>query len=368
MSRKKIILIIAIAFAVGVVAATGGFLIFRKYQISVNDRDKTDCMGTVVIDGFSIPIPNKYIASVDREVGLIYLDKSTFEMAISVEEGSYELTLQDLDSFNTDMGEWFQLMKPFDELAVDKSSYIYCVYYDEGAPILLAYKKADDEHIFQIMVHCIGIEHMKYQTDVELIREYESYILIADSLLAHAEPTDEEDTPSGVTYVSDEVYSDFKPVISEKFEPEGALYDEAETKLVEYKIEDNFYMIAQEIKSGIYSMKMYCDEDRDIVVTVVANTSFAGDMDARQLMTEGGSIWAGPEHEVKSMEIDGRVFYYYSYTEEYVSMDKPHKKYYFEAATDMKDGTIYCLSANSETNPEVLNTDTYLKFMTIEEP
>lgn len=369
MSRKKIILIIVTAFVVGMIAATSGFLIFRKHQISVDsDKDKTDYMGTVVIDGFSIPVPNKYIATVDREVGLSYFDKENFEMAISVEEGSYELTLQDMDSLSEDIDGWFELMKPFDELAVDKNSYIYCVYEDEGEVILLAYKEADNEHVFQVMVRCLAIDRMKYQTDEELIREYESYILIADSLLAHAKPTDEEDTPSGVTYVADEMYADLEMIVSEKFVPEDILYDEAEKTLVKYKIEDNFYLIAQEVKSGNYSMKTYRDTDRDIIVTVVANSSFRSDMDAYKLMTEGGSIWAGSEHEVKSKEIDGRVFYYYFYTEEYVSMDKPCKKYYFEAATDMKDGTIYCLSANSEVSPEVLNTDTYLKFMTIEEP
>ncbi len=367
MSRKKIILIIVTAFVVGVIVTLTGLLIFRKYEISADtDTDKTDYMGTVVLDGFAIPIPNKYIATVDDEVGLSYCDKGTFEMSISVAEGSYELTMQEMDSLSADIDEWFELKKPFDELAVDKASYIYCVYEDEGETVMLAYKKADAEHVFEIMVRCLAVDWMRYQTEAELTREYESYILIADSLLNQAKPTDEENTPSGVTYVADEMYADLEMVVTEKFVPEDILYDEAEGRLVTYQVEDNFYLIAQEIKSDNYSMKTYCDTDRDIKVTVVADGNQRSDMNARKLMTEGRDIWTDLEMEVESMEINGNTFYYYAYTEEYLLMDEPCEKYYFEAATDMKDGMIYRLSASSETSKDALNIDTYLKFLTIE--
>ena len=49
-------------------------------------------------------------------------------------------------------------------------------------------------------------------------------------------------------------------------------------------------------------------------------------------------------------------------------MDEPCEKYYFEAATDMKNGTIYLLSVSSEVSPDALAIDIYVKFLTIEEP
>lgn len=368
MSRKKIIVIIAAAFAVGVIAALSGLLIFRKYKMSAyGNVDNTDYMGTAVVSGFAIPIPNKYMAMVDQEIGLSYSDNGTFEMAISVMEGSYAVTVQELDSLSADIDGWFRLMKPFDELAVDKDSYIYCVYEDEGEIILLAYKEADAEHVFEILVRCLAIDQMKYQTEEELIREYESYILIADSLLREAKPTDEEDTPTGKTYVADEMYADLQVVVTETFVPEDALYDETERELAAYQVADNFYMMAQEIKPGNYSMKAYYDTDRDITVTVVGGHR-RSDMDAQKVMAEGAAIWAEAGAEVESIEINGKVFYYYSYTEEYQSMDETCKKYYFEAATDLKDGIIYRLSAKSEVSPDALDIDTYVKFLTIEEP
>lgn len=368
MSRNKITVSIAMAFVIGVIVTLSVLLIFRKYEMSADiDTDNTDYMGTAVISGFAIPIPNKYMALVNQEIGLSYSDGETFEMAISVMDGSYVLTVQELASLNSDIAGWFDLIKPFDELAIDKRSYVYCVYEDEGDTVLLAYKEADEEHVFEIMVRCLAIDQIKYQTEEELIRKYESYILIADSLLREAKPTDEEDTPSGKAFVSNEMYSNLQVVVTETFVPNDTLYDEAERKLASYQIEDNFYMIAQEIIPGNYSRKSYSNSDRDITVTVVAEHR-CRNMNAQMIMSEGAAIWTNKDAKVKSTEIDGKLIYYYSYTKKYQSMDEICKKYYFEAATDMKNGTIYRLSANSETGAEALDINTYIKFLTIEEP
>lgn len=368
MSRKKITVIVATAFMIGVIVTLSVLLIFRKHEMSSDgNTDNTDYMGTAVISGFAIPIPNKYMAIVDEEVGLSYVDKGTFEMAISVMEGSYTLTVQELDSLNDDIAGWFRLMKPFDEIAIDKNSYIYCVYEDAGETVLLAYKEADAEHVFEIMVRCLGIDQMKYQTEEELIREYESYILIADSMLRGAKPTDEEDTPDRTTYVAEEMYADLQVIVTETFVPEDTLYDETEKELVSYQIPDNFYLMAQEIEPGNNSMKTYQDTDRKIMVTVIGGHQ-RSDMDAQKMMKEGAAIWADADAEVESIEINGKVVYYYSYTEQYQAMDEPCEKYYLEAATDMKNGAVYRLSAKSEMSPDVLDIATYVKFLTIEEP
>ena len=349
MSRKKIAVIVAIAFMIGVIVTLSALLIFRKHEMSADGNiDNTDYMGIAVVDGFAIPIPNQYMAMVDPEIGLSYADNKTFEMEIS------------------GVG-WFRLMKPFDELAVDGNSYIYCVYEDEGEIVLLAYKEADTEHVFEIMVRCLGIDRMKYQTEEELIREYESYILIADSMLRGAKPTDEEDTPAGTTYVAAEMYTDLQVVVTETFVSQDALYDEADRMLVSYQISDNFYLMAQEIKPGNYSAKVNQETERDIIVTVVGGHRHS-DMDVQKVMAEGAAIWADAGAEVKSIEINGKIVYYYSYTEKYQAMDETCEKYYFEAATDMKNGTIYRVSARSEVSPDALDIDTYVKFLTIEEP
>lgn len=367
MNRKKITSV-AMAFVIGVIVTLSVLLIFRKYEMSADRAtDNTDYMGTAVINGFAIPIPNKYMALVNEEIGLSYSDGETFEMAISVMDGSYVLTVQELASLNSDIAGWFHLIKPFSELAIDKGSYVYCVYEDEGDTVLLAYKEADEEHVFEIMVRCLAIDQIKYQTEEELIKKYESYILIADSLLCGAKPTDEEDTPTGKTFVSNDMYSNLQVVVTETFVPNDTLYDEAERKLASYQIEDNFYMTAQEIDPGGYSMKSYSDWDRDIMVTVVGEHQ-CRNMNARMIMSEGAAIWTDGDATVKSTEVDGKPIYYYSYTQKYQAMDEICEKYYFEAATDMKNGTIYRLSANSETSAEALDISTYIKFLTIEEP
>lgn len=369
MKKNKIVLIIISAFVMGVIVTLIGLLIFKMHDVSTdNDADDTDYMGVVVIDGFEISIPNQNKAFVNDEVGLSYSDKGTFEMSITVVDGSYELTLNDIDSLNSDIDSWFTLKKSFDEISVGGNSYVYCVYDDEGENILLAFKEADKEHSFQIMVRLLGIDRIRFQSEEELTREYESYILIADSLLDGARPTDKENTPSGTTFVADEMYSEINVVLSEEYVAEDSLFNKEEKKLVSYQIENDFYLISQEIKQNYYSQKTYCDMDRNITTTVVVDDYIRTNMDAEKLMANGTAIWTNSEADVKSTEIDGKTFYYYIYAEEYKVMGKQLEKYHFEAAADLENGAIYRVSASSEGNPDALEIDTYMKFMTVEEP
>ncbi len=104
------------------------------------------------------------------------------------------------------------------------------------------------------------------------------------------------------------LYADLQVVVTETFVPEDTLYDEADRMLAAYQIADNFYMMAQEIKSGTYSMKAYYDTDRDIMATVVAGHR-RSDMDAQKVMAEGAAIWTEEGAEVESIEINGKTFF-----------------------------------------------------------
>lgn len=368
MKKNRMPVIVLSAFITGVIVTFIGLMIFHKNYVSKdNSASDADYMGTVVIDGFEIPIPNKNMAFVNDEMSLCYSDKGTFEMGISVVDGNYALTLNEMETMNTDLESWFVLRKPFDEIAVGGNSYIYCVYEDEGENILLAYKEADNDHSFEIMVRLLGINQMRFQSEEELIREYESYILIADTLLDGARPVNAENSPSGTAFVADDMYSDLQVVFPEEFLAEDALYNNEGNKLVSYQVEDNFYMVAQEIRSNYYSMKAYIDAERDITVTIIADDQKRTE-DARTLMVNGSAIWTDSEAEIDSIEIDGRTIYYYIYIEEYTAMDKECEEYHFEAAVDLGNGKIFRLSAFSELSPEALDIDTYMKFMMIEEP
>lgn len=367
MSKKRTVMIVIAAFMVGVIVACSAILILSKREISGGSyEDETDYMGTVVIDGYEIRIPNQYKAVVDDDLGLVYSDNGTFEMSISVLDASYDSTVRELDSLDDSLRAWTKLMEPFRELAVGKNSYIYGVYEDEGDIMLLAYMKANEEQVFDIMVRCFAIDDMKFQTEDALIRQYESYILIANTLLDGAVPTDTENTSSGTVYVADDMYHDVQMVLTDTWVPEDSLYDANDQKLVTYGIADNFYMIAKEIKSGIYSRKVYSDERRGIVVTVIAEKQRSSSADAKSVMAEGKKIWTEQDGEPDQIGINGKTCYYYAYTETYQVRDAMQEKYYFEAAIDMNDGMIYRISGVSETDADALDIATYNQFLTIE--
>jgi len=154
MSKKRTVMIVIVAFLVGVIAACSAILILSKREISGGSyEDETDYMGTVVIDGYEIRIPNQYKAAVDDDdLGLVYSDNGTFEMSISVLDASYDSTVRELDSLDESLCAWAKLMEPFRELAVGQNAYIYGVYEDEGDIMLLAYRKANEEQVFKMTI------------------------------------------------------------------------------------------------------------------------------------------------------------------------------------------------------------------------
>ena len=65
-----------------------------------------------------------------------------------------------------------------------------------------------------------------------------------------------------------------------------------------------------------------------------------------------------------SKEMDGRVFYYYSYfTQNWCDDGSVIVEYNFKAYCDIGEGQIYTISAHSYTNSDVMDTDTYLECM-----
>lgn len=68
-----------------------------------------------------------------------------------------------------------------------------------------------------------------------------------------------------------------------------------------------------------------------------------------------------------SKEMDGRVFYYYSYfTQNWCDDGSVIVEYNFKAYCDIGEGQIYTISAHSYTNSDVMDTDTYLECMKLD--
>jgi hypothetical protein len=112
-------------------------------------------------------------------------------------------------------------------------------------------------------------------------------------------------------------------------------------------------------------MKVYENLDENVVVTLIADDWQEKETDAQKLMLDGAAKWTGGRSEVKSLDVDGRTIYYYTYTVPYVSMDKELEKYYLEAAVDLDDGRIYRVSGYSEDNKKALEIENYMKFLEI---
>ena len=72
-------------------------------------------------------------------------------------------------------------------------------------------------------------------------------------------------------------------------------------------------------------------------------------------------------HNCGSMEVDGRMFYYYRYfTQSWCDDGSVIVEYNFKAYCDIGEGQIYTISANSFTNSDVMDPGIYLEFMKLD--
>ncbi len=214
---------------------------------------------------------------------------------------------------------------------------------------------ADNERHFLVVIRYDG-------TDVDELNEdsknelYNRAFAAAESILAAAEPTDEPDDEYGSYWMMNKNISPGHAYSAS----DSIMYDEGNLSLT-YKLPEKCYLISDNDVAG----KAYFDEENRIYIRVsVMNYVWQS---AEEYVKKHYSSGFSRIHEQGQTEINGRVFYYYTYS--VLERSKAEKKYqyYFHAFCDLDNGDIYTISGSAADNPLAMDKSYYLNVMDISE-
>ena len=365
MKKIKVAFIVLAAFLVGGITAIGLIIHFNNKQ---NTEDSSEYMAIVVMEGFELDIPNKYMATLNTEGVLMYWVEDDFYINITVSEGSYkEEVVGGIGELQSMMAAELEVKKPYREFAIEGNSYVYMLYEDEGLPIIHGFKEADDNHVFEIVILCYGMEMFKPMSSELIEKDCEELIIIADTILSTARTTDKDNTYTGEIFVGDGAYEDYYNEMElylsiEYVDNDTILYD-GNDKNVKYGIEGNFYLIG-EIGKDNYSCKVYSNDEENIIVRAIVDETMKEATDLKLLMEESSSQWGDAESSVEEVLVGEHTYYYYTYLNSYLGEDGVIDEYIMIASTRLSDGAIYRIELKIY-DEEQLDINRFIKFLDI---
>lgn len=213
---------------------------------------------------------------------------------------------------------------------------------------------ADSDRRFLVCIRYDGIDVEKLDKEKQTAL-YDEALEEAEQIFGIAVPTDEEDDEIGTLWMPD------ISTVSEKVYLSQDSLEYADGKLeVGYHLPDGCYVLPSSLLGKSYRTE---EENIYISVTVWENTQETAEERALKHTYAGFSRI----HTQGQVEVEGRTFYYYTYS--VLTKSKQYKdiKYYFVAYCDLENGDIYSIDGWARDNETAMDPDFYLDVMNISE-
>lgn len=176
---------------------------------------------------------------------------------------------------------------------------------------------------------------------------YEKALKETTDIINSASPSDKSNDAPG-TYFEEE-----KPAA---YLPEDSLSTDKFT--IFYKIPEEYYLTADNETGKTY----YSEEDRTHVITSIIPYSWITAEDMAEHKNNAGISKVVKEG---SCEVNGVIYYYYTYSVMFMKKKEKSCSYYFCAFADLENGDIYSLHGFADNNPEITEVEYYYDFMNI---
>lgn len=174
-------------------------------------------------------------------------------------------------------------------------------------------------------------------------------------MLAGAESTDERDDETGTFWMEDPNIEPNQSYISE-----DSIFCKDEKWVVTYQLPESSQIISDNIAG-----KTYLDTDNRIYIRVsITNYTWETAQEKAQKLAADVLSRIHAQGETK---VNGRTFYYYTYSVLEYGKKKKQAHYYFHAFCDLENGDIYSIYGSADDCPMVLSEMYYLDVMNITE-
>lgn len=339
--RNKIIAIIIFTAALVLLCFWIGLLLFTREE--PEDNPIPEDRMSVVLDGMELLVPRDYHCYPD-DSDLILYDDDGFAMRLGVREDSFEELLLRKDTLIPEVeSKGYTCISTLEERVIDARSYLFFTIDTDDGIRYMIYSGAGSSSYFGVLVDA-GEE----EPDTMLERIH----ILIDS----ARETDREDTN-----IYDLLLEQADPVEQENqvFYSNGTFQDAEGRDILTYGIPEGFYADTV-LEEGTQN---YSSRDAAIEVTL---RIISGEDSAEEYIERYMEVPHVLQTDRKQTEINGRTVYYFSEAHEQIWEDKREQYYYFYAAIDLEEGTIYWLTGYSLENDKALELETYHEFLSVE--
>lgn len=213
---------------------------------------------------------------------------------------------------------------------------------------------ADSGRRFFVSIRYDGIDVDKLEKNAQT-QIYEEAFAVVDRIVCAANPTDEKDDEVGTGWLPDSSIDSKNEYLShDSLEyADGALE-------VEYNLPEGCYLVSDNI-----SGKTYRSEQEYVYINISTSdyTWQTAEEKADMQMLAGFSRI----HTEGEIDINGKTFYYYTYSVMMCSKREKRYDYNFVAYCDMENGDIYCIHGYSYENEKAMDINFYADVMQISE-
>ncbi|MCM1190895.1 MAG: hypothetical protein NC123_02810 [Butyrivibrio sp.] len=177
---------------------------------------------------------------------------------------------------------------------------------------------------------------------------YDDGLAAAEAILSTAQPTDEPDDEAGSGWMED---VSLEPYSSE----DTIVYGDGRYQ-ISYRVPEGWILTGDDIAG-----KNYLNEDNR--VNIRANVLKYTWLSAKDMAEGGAEGQLSRIHAAGETVVNGRTFYWYSYSVREYGKRKSTIHYYFYGYCDLEDGSIYGISGYGDDVPELLEETYYLDWM-----
>lgn len=333
----------------------------EESSVTAGQNEEQARVWEIVFRGMKFTIPQKGIALVHESGCLNIRQNDQYLIQISIEDDSIDDIWESMDTRRESLIEsGYRLEKEavrLTEGGQDCIRYVVSMEKERGSDYDRSYFEVvfapakEGRHILAVIRYDgIDVDGLDEETRDQV---YAEGFAAAEAVLDTACPTDE---------IDDEVGSYWMEDVS--LDPEQ-LYLAEDT--ITYG--DGQYMLSVRLPEGCMLVadtiagKEYFDSVNQVYIyanVIEYKWQTAKDMADMLAARELSRI-----HEEGETEVNGRTFYYYSYSVLEYEKNKTTIRYHFEAFCDLEDGSIYTIAGYTEDYPEALEKAYYMNWMDV---
>ncbi|MBD5481533.1 MAG: hypothetical protein HDR15_03220 [Lachnospiraceae bacterium] len=315
----------------------------------------------IVFRGMKFTIPQKGKALVHESGCLNIRQTDQYLIQISIEDDSIDEIWESMDLRRESLIEHgYRIEKEAERLTdggQDRIRYVVSMEKERGSDYDRSYFEVvlapaeEGQHILTVIRYDgIDVDGLDEETR-ELV--YEEAFGAVKAVLDAVYSTDEIDDEAGSLWMEDVNLDPEQPYLAE----DTITYGDGQYMLT-VRLPEGCMLVADTIAG-----KEYFDSVNQVYI--YANVIEYKWQTAKDMADSLAARELSRIHEEGETEVNGRTFYYYSYSVLEYEKNKTTIRYHFEAFCDLEDGSIYTIAGYTEDYPEALEKAYYMNWMDV---